>query len=670
VSWPSLATEFTITIGNAGVWLSIALALALSCGCLLFGAWVARSVGLLDREAPMGETLGVGLASGLMVLAAWWAAIWSSGRSSFTPVAVGFAIAVALAVAQRGRHPKAVDADTAVPAPSFRARSLLLTALAGGVFVVVIALVYGSTMAPSSRDGVQPVEYPDQAFYAVLGRDLATTGTETNLSTAGFSDLQGLPAQTWYHWAELWLASAVIAILGIAPMAARYFIVLPVVLLAAAAMTGTLVRRLGRTSSPRAYLLGVVVCLFLAPVPVYPGPYFSSWAFGLILGITLYGMGAVAAVLGLYGVVVLATRRPTWPLAIFAGSAAAFLLPAHVVIASLALVGFGAAWAVRVVDTVLATRRILPVAPVWGATFLATGVALVASLAWGLFTGHGFGGTGASPPGVSSFNASWSGSVAITLIGAGMFVAIPIAWLIVRRQVPLEADVYLGTMTLVVVGAVAWGARLGDFNMFYVFFGGIAVFATPLAAVAAWRLLERLRNTQHLRLAAAVVVLCCLQLAYGAVINGASSLVESGPLASRRPIPIDILSAIRGLPADAKLAYACRPFEEGTFAEPQLLSIDVHTARRMIPMCFEADVVATLIGAQRSGQTPNSSFAFAPQRALYPDSAARPSSEAVATFLKQHGIEYIYADSFHPNSLVPYAVAIASRDDVVLFTLP
>jgi len=57
-----------------------------------------RLVGLLERDAPAGETLGVGLGSGLLVLASWWAAVASGGRSSFTPVAVGFAIAVALAL--------------------------------------------------------------------------------------------------------------------------------------------------------------------------------------------------------------------------------------------------------------------------------------------------------------------------------------------------------------------------------------------------------------------------------------------------------------------------------------------------------------------------------------------------------------------------------------------
>src|SRR2546428_6496727 len=89
--------EFGIAVTNGDVWLSIGIALLLGAGCLLFGVWVSRIVGLLEADALPGETLGVGLASGLIVLAAWWAAIWSGGRSSFTPVAVGFAVAIALA---------------------------------------------------------------------------------------------------------------------------------------------------------------------------------------------------------------------------------------------------------------------------------------------------------------------------------------------------------------------------------------------------------------------------------------------------------------------------------------------------------------------------------------------------------------------------------------------
>ncbi len=81
-----LASEFVITVSTGEVWLSIGEALPFGGVALLFGNWVTRTVGLLKADAPAGGTLGVGLASGLMVLAAWWAANWSGGRSSFTPV--------------------------------------------------------------------------------------------------------------------------------------------------------------------------------------------------------------------------------------------------------------------------------------------------------------------------------------------------------------------------------------------------------------------------------------------------------------------------------------------------------------------------------------------------------------------------------------------------------
>jgi len=99
----SLATEFGITIADGTVWLSIGQGLLFGAVCLVFGIWVARLVGLLESDAPAGETLGVGLASGLLVVASWWAAIASGGRSSFTPVAVGFVIAIALAAFRRER---------------------------------------------------------------------------------------------------------------------------------------------------------------------------------------------------------------------------------------------------------------------------------------------------------------------------------------------------------------------------------------------------------------------------------------------------------------------------------------------------------------------------------------------------------------------------------------
>ena len=209
------------------------------------------------------------------------------------------------------------------------------------MFVVVIALLYGSTMALSPRDGVQPIEKTDVAFYAVLAKGLAATGTEMNTFTSGFSDLPGVTAQTWYHWGELWLASAMIAIFGVAPLAARYLVVLPLLLLAAGALTGTLVRRINGSVSRPAFVFGFAICLILTPIPLLTGPFFSVWAAGLLYGIAVFGLAAVAVLFALYLLAVMGPLRPSWPLACFAGSAFAFILPAHIVIALLAIVGVG-----------------------------------------------------------------------------------------------------------------------------------------------------------------------------------------------------------------------------------------------------------------------------------------------------------------------------------------
>jgi hypothetical protein len=668
---PSLPAEFAITIANGDVWLSIGIALLFGSGCWVFGTWVARTVGLLESRAPTGETLGVGLASGLMVLAAWWAAIWSGGRSSFTPVALGFAVAIGLALARRARRPADVEAADGATAPGpSRRKSLLLTALAGGLFIVAVALLYGSTMAPSPRDGAQLVENNDEAFYSILGRDLATTGTETNLLPSGFVELPGFPAQTWYHWGELWLASAVITFFGAAPLAARFFVVLPIVLLAAAALTGTLVCRMTGTGSRTTYLLGFFACLFLAPVPLIPGPFFSSWAVGMIFGITLFGLASVAVLLALYGAAVLGTRRPSLALGLFVGSAAAFSLPSHIVVAFLAVVGVGSVGTIRIVRTLQATQRLPVVSTIWRQTLSAAGVLLITTFAWGLLTGHGLGssGSGGGAPVVSSFNESWRDSVVITIVGAGTFLAIGVAWFVVRGKSTLQADLYLGTMALLVAGAVVWGARLGEFTMFYFYFAGIAVFGTPVAAVAVRTLWERLRATRHRRVAAGLLILCIVQLEIG-VVTGLVRLQGFGPY-DYEPISISLLGAIRQLPPDARLAYSCEPFDEVAFATPRLLSIDAHTGRRVVPMCFEAEFPNTLIGAAPSTQVASQFFRGAPQSALYPDAAARPSSAAVGAFLRDHGIDYIYADAGHPNSLVDDAVPIATSGDAEVLRLP
>lgn len=659
-----LPAELAITIANGDVWLAIALALVLGLGCWVFGTWVARTVGLLGSSAPAGEILGVGLGVGLMVIAAWWAAIWSGGRSSFTPVAIGFAIALGLALAGRRRRTTDRAAVTglragtasliALPRPR---RSLLMTAVLGAAFMVAIALLYGATIAPSPRDGVQPVEFNDIAFYAVLGRDLATTGTETVHSASGFTDIPGLPAQSWYHWGELWLASAVIATFGTAPMAARYFIVLPIALLAAAALTGTLARRTARTSSRRVYVFGFLACLFLAPVPL-TGTFFSAWPAGMVFGINLYGLAAVAILFALYCFGVLTSRRPSWGLSGLVGSAIAFTLPAHVAIALLGALGVVSAWALRVVRSLISTHRLPGLGPLWRRGGLVAAGLLGVTLIWGAMTGHALGGA-SSPTLVPPFSAAWRDSVALTTLGAGVFLAIALAWLLGARAGHRHADWFFGTLAVLIAGAIGWGARLGDFTMFYLFYGGIAVIATPIAVVAVRALWERAIAARRRGLAIGIVVLCLVQLETG-LFSGIQRLREFGAQGDEAPISLSMLDEIRRLPEGAKLAYSCRPLDESGFGVPQLLSIDAHTARRVIPMCFEAEVLSTLIGAEPSERVENLFFRSAPQRALYPGPDSQPSATLVEGFLMEHGIDYIFADARHPNRLLPDALPVAT----------
>jgi hypothetical protein len=673
--WQSLATEFAITASNGEVWLSIGQALLFGGLSLVFGIWIARKVGLLSSGAPAGETMAVGLASGLLVLAAWWAAIASGGRSSFTPVAVGFALSIGLAMTRRARRPRDTDSIASAgiemafeaAAQSSRHRSLILTALAGGTFIAAVALLYGSTMAPSPRNGVQPVEFNDEAYYAVLGADLAKSGTETIYSPSGFSQLEGVPPQTWYHWGELWLASAVITVFGTAPIHARYFIVLPVVLLAAAALTGTFVGRIATGYSRRSYMFGFLACLFLAPIPLIPGPFFSSWAVGMIFGITMYGVVAVAVLLALYTLAVFAGRTATWALAWFVGCSVAFIVPAHIVIAVLALVGVGSVWTIRVIQSLRVVHSLPVVSPIWRRTFAVTSVAIAATVLWGFATGHGMGNSALSPD-VPPFNSSWRDSVAIAILGAGTFLAIGVAWLLVRKTSTVHADVYAGTMVLLLFGAIAWGARLGDFNMFHVFYGGIAVYAVPVAAVAVWSVAMRLRATGHSLLAIATLLLCVGQMEFGVGL-GILRLQRFGP-GHYAPAPVELLAAIRGLPSDAKVAYACRPSEEILFWDARLVALEAHTGRPVVPMCFQAEFFGSMTGVHISAEIPSPLFRLAPQRKLYPDLGARPSSASIVTFLIGNGIRYIYADDAHPNSLVPEAIPIAASGDAQLLRIP
>ena len=186
----SLATELPITLTDWTVWLSIGQGLLIGAVCLLCGIWVARYVGLLPFDAPAGEILGVGLGSGLLVLTSWWAAVASGGRSSFTPVAVGFAIAIGLAFVRHDAsspsetqgHPissllqpfRTPDQRAAARTSSWRSSARLSSSLR-----------WGSSMARRWRPGLatesQPLEFMDEAFYSIIGRTSQRPGPRPSI---------------------------------------------------------------------------------------------------------------------------------------------------------------------------------------------------------------------------------------------------------------------------------------------------------------------------------------------------------------------------------------------------------------------------------------------------------------------------------------------------------
>jgi len=174
--------------------------------------------------------------------------------------------------------------------------------------------------------------------------------------------------------------------------------------------------------------------------------------------------------------------------------------------------------------------------------------------------------------------------------------------------------------------------------------------------------------TGHAPLAVAVVVLFAIQILAGGAIS-IVRLQEFGPRADA-PVPIEILDAIRKLPAGAQLAYACGPSEEVAFWEARLLGIDARTGHRVVPMCFQAETSGILTETPMSDDAPGPMFESSPQSILYPVPGARPSATAVSSFMKANGIDYIYADALHPNTLVPTATPVTTSGGVQILRLP
>ncbi len=544
----------------------------------------------------------------------------------------------------------------------------MMATLVCGVFLVVVGLVYGATMAPSPRDGVQPLAFFDEAFYSVLSSKLAHTGVESIYAPSGFDALPSLSPQTWYHWGEIWLASAAIRLSGLDPLLARHYVALPILVLAACGLLGTLVRRVAQTSSRTALLFGAACFLIFAPIPI-PGTFFGAWARGGIFGVTMYGTAMVVILLAAY----LVLRRrdlegndPSWVL--FVGATIASILPLHIIIAILALVGaLGAAITAVVLRWVEGVHS-LPAVDAPDRRLILTTIAVTTiTIACGLATGHGIGASGLSPT-VAPFNEAWREAIAKTAAGSLLFFAILVAvWRDRRSRGPVFWTA-IGVLSLIGFGALAWGARLGDFTMFHVFYAGIAVFATPIAAVAIWNLVHDFRVTGRRVAALAITLVAIGQLEMGSL-TAVLRLQEFGPH-DYYPVPISVLNSIKALPADAKVAYACRPQEEVAFWDPRLEAIAAHSGRPIMPMCFQAETFPAMTGTVVSRDTASPLFVHAPQRTLFPTAMSRPSADQTTDFLRLHGIDYIYADGQHPNTLVPQAVPLAAAGDAVLLQLP
>ena len=259
--------------------------------------------------------------------------------------------------------------------------------------------------------------------------------------------------------------------------------------------------------------------------------------------------------------------------------------------------------------------------------------------------------------------------MAIVDLGAGVFFAIAFAWIAARRDSPMEADLYLGTGVLLVVGALVWGARLGDYNTFHLFFAGIAVFATPAAAVAVWSIWQRLRGAGRVALAIVVLVLCGIQLELGAALSYVQ-LQAFGPH-EYAPIPEEVLTGDQG-PAAGRQARLRLPAVRGARA------LGRAAARRST----RTPAGGSSRCASRPISSASSSVARSPPTSRTRSSSGRRSGrstrmrtrarrrQSVAAFLKANGIDYIYADTMHPNALVPDALPVITSGAVQVLRLP
>jgi hypothetical protein len=634
-------------VADPAVWWAIIVGIAFGGVTLIVGTLAGTRLGLLHDRTSAGEHLGVGLGLGLLSVASVYALVVSRGSSSLTPIAAFLMLAL---VAAKGRP--------ALPRPTRRG---VVVALAAAGFLAVTALFMATTIAPSPRDGVQPIEFMDEAFYARLSVDLDRTGREWVYAPSGYAAIQGTPPQSWYHWGENWLGAVVTHIPGVSSVHARLIVVLPLILLAVFSLAGATCRRLAAMDTTEGFLLGGIGALLLAPLPLVAGYHFDSYASPLLISGFRYGLAAVPLLLMAY---LAAAHRPwtgSWSESWTLGAIAAAVVALHVALAPPALV------AATVTVVLVAIRSSGGIRALVGSPLarpLATALAaIVVTLAWGFLSGHGVP-TETRSVAVTSFDVGWQRSVSFTFLFSGAIVVSLLgAWVLRRSDGPLWAmvpAVWVG----VVVAAAYWGWSYPALNAFHVFFGTVLLVLTPTVTFAVVAMIAVARRHQRRLLAHAILVVLLVQVCLNAVVAAPRLNSNTGDLP---PVPLGVLDAVRALPADARIAYSCGPADEVAPWTPRLGTITVHTGRVLMPMCFMADPTPPFLADRPVDPLVASPFVGPAQQSLFTTPTTVPTTDAILGFMRRHGIDFVYVDAQHPDRLALGGPIVHAEGDVTIY---
>lgn len=646
-----MGANLAAALADPGVWWSVAIACAFGGLAMLLGILVGTRLGLLDDQTRAGERLGLGLGLGLLSIASGYAVVISRGSSSLTPIAVFLLLAVLTA---RG-HPR-------LPRPTRRTLGL---AVAAACFLAVTALFMAATVAPSPRDGVQPIEFMDEAFYARLSVDLDRTGREWVYAPAGYAEVAGTPRQSWYHWGEIWLGAVVIHAPGITPMQTRLLVVLPLLLLTAFTLGGATARRFAPSIAPtEAFLLGGLGVLLLAPIPLAFGYHFDSYASPLLITSFRYGLAAVPLLLLAY---LAASHRSwvgSWSGAWLLGAVAAAVVALHVALAPAAIV------AILVTVTLLALGSSTGVRGVVRSALARplaiAAMAVLVTLAWGFLTGHGVP-TETRSVAVGPFDVGWQRSIWFTSLSSGVILlSVAGAWALRGTGGPLWAMVP-AVWAAAAVAALYWGWAYPALNSFHVFFGTLLLVLTPTATFALVAMIARARQRQRRLVAHAILVVVLVQVCLNAIVAAPRLNSHTGYLP---PVPLSVLDAIRELPEDARLAYSCGPVDEFAPWTPRLGTITAHTGRIAMPLCFMADPTLPLLADLPIDPTIASPFVGPAQLSLFPTATSVPTRHDLLAFLRAHDIGYVYVDASHPDRLALGGPTVHAEGDVTIYRVP